>query len=74
MARQNGTNQCKLFFFSLDDQIRSDQPGLAIDAFVYSLDWCALILQKAQAKHTGCPPLHPGDLLKLYIYRYLDKI
>jgi hypothetical protein len=40
----------------------------AIDAFVESLDLNGLGFKKAQAKSTGSPPFHPGDLLKMYIY------
>ena len=39
-----------------------------------SLDLSALGFQKTQAKRTGSPPFHPGDLLKLYIYGYLNKV
>ncbi len=68
MAHQNGTDRHQLFFFSLDDQIGSDHPVRAIDACVESLDLNGLGFQKAQAKSTGSPPFHPGDLLKMYIY------
>ena len=41
--------------------------------------WTASILAKAgfvraQAKETGRPGYHPGDLLKLYLYGYLNRI
>jgi transposase len=74
MAHQSGTDRHQLFFFSLEDQIGSDHPVRAIDAFVDSLDLSGLGFQKAQAKSTGSPPFHPGDLLKLYIYGYLNKV
>ena len=74
MAHQSGTDRHQLFFFSLEDQIGSDHPVRAIDAFVDSLDISGLGFQKAQAKRTGSPPFHPGDLLKLYIYGYLNKV
>ena len=74
MAHQSGTDRHQVFFFSLDEQISTDHPVRAIDAFVDSLDLSALGFQKTKAKRTGSPPFHPGDLLKLYIYGYLNKI
>ena len=74
MAHQSGTDRQQMFFFSLEDHIGSDHPVRAIDAFVDSLDLSALGFQKTQAKRTGSPPFHPGDLLKLYIYGYLNKV
>jgi len=74
MTHQSGTDRHQLFFFSLGDQIGSDHPVRAIDAFVGSLDLSALDFPKAQAKRTGSPPFYPGDLLKLHIYGYLNKV
>ncbi len=45
-----------------------------IDAFVASLDLFALGFPKAIAAHTGAPPYHPGDLLRLYLYGYLHRL
>lgn len=74
MAHQNGTDQHQLFFFSLEDQIGSDHPMRTIDVFLGSLDLGGLGYQKVQAKRTGSPPFHPGELLKLYINGYLNKV
>ena len=74
MAHQSGTDRHPVFFFSLDVKLGADHPVRAIDAFVDSLDLSALGFQKTQAKRTGSPPFHPGDLLKLYIYGYLNKV
>ena len=45
-----------------------------IDAIVDSLDMRALGFERAVSKETGRPPYHPGDLLKLYVYGYLNRI
>jgi transposase len=45
-----------------------------IDAFVGGLDLQALGFGRATARETGRPPYHPGDLLKLYIYGYLNHL
>jgi transposase len=45
-----------------------------IDAFVEGLDLAALGFARAQPADTGRPPYHPADLLKLYLYGYLQRI
>lgn len=59
---------------TLEDYIAPDNPVRFIDAFVSSLDLFALGFPKAIAAHTGAPPYHPGDLLRLYLYGYLHRI
>jgi transposase len=41
---------------------------------VESLDFEKLKFEKARSKETGCRPYHPGDLLKLYVYGYMNRI
>lgn len=67
-------NQLVMFPESLDEYIAEDDPVRFVDAFVDSLDLQALGFQRAVPKETGRPPYHPGDLLKLYIYGYLNRI
>lgn len=59
---------------SLDELIPRNHPVRVIDAFVDMLDLTNLGFIKAIAKKTGRPPYHPGDLLKLYLYGYLNQI
>lgn len=66
--------QATLFPQVLDEAVRADHPVRVIDGFVDSLDMAALGFSKAAAEATGRPPYHPGDLLKLYIYGYLNQI
>ena len=58
----------------LDDYIGDDNAVRFIDAFVDSLDLETLGFKRAVPKETGRPPYHPGDLLKLYLYGYLNRI
>ena len=58
-----------LFPDVVDDYITEDNPVRFIDAFVDKQDLEELGFQKSQPASTGRLPYHPGDLLKLYIYR-----
>jgi transposase len=66
--------QTILFPDTLDQYVDEENPVRFIDAFVDSLD-----LQKLGFKHsipcdTGRPSYNPSDLLKLYIYGYLNQV
>src|SRR5213594_2608601 len=58
----------------LDDYVGPGAPARFIDAFVEGLDFQALGFTHAQPAVTGRPPYHPADLLKLYLYGYLNRI
>jgi transposase len=66
--------QLVLFPESLDEYISADNPVRFIDAFVDSLDLAAAGFTHTTLAETGRPPYAPGDLLKLYIYGYLNRI
>jgi len=65
--------QTYLFPVSLDDSIDADNEVRLIDVFVDSL---ALEHFGFEIDHgeNGRPAYHPGDLLKLFIYGYMNKI
>ena len=67
-------NQKVLFPESLDDYIEESNAVRFIDSFVDSLDMKKLGFKYALPKATGRPPYDPADMLKLYIYGYLNKI
>jgi len=67
-------NQLTLFPDSLDDYISAENPVRFLDAFVDTLDVELLGFEHAIVKETGRPPYHPADLLRLYIYGYLNRI
>jgi transposase len=70
----NDRDQLTLFPDALDDYISQDSPVRFIDAFVDSLDLYRLAFRHATLQETGRPPYHPADLLKLYLYGYLNHI
>jgi transposase len=63
-----------LFPDMVDDFISEDNPVRFLDAFIDGLDLEELSFKKSQPASTGRPPYHPGDLLKLYIYGYMNRI
>lgn len=69
-----GRDQQTLFPEVLDDYIPSDHPARFIDAYVDQLDLAGLGFERAAAAETGRPGYHPADLLKLYVYGYLNGI
>src|SRR5580658_10249189 len=66
--------QVRLFPMSLDDLIPADHLCRVIESFVVRLDFGALGFVRAEAAETGRPGYDPRDLLKLYLYGYLQQI
>jgi transposase len=58
----------------IDDYVTAENPVRFIDAYVEGLDLESLGVARAQAALTGRPAYDPRDLLKLYIYGYLNRI
>lgn len=69
-----GRSQGSLFPIALDDLVPADHVCRVIDAFVGSLDVTAPGFGRAEAADTGRPGYDPRDLLKLYLYGYLQQI
>ena len=67
-------SQTLLFPEAIDDYVGVDNPVRFIDAFVDGLDLQAAGFTRAAPKATGRPGYAPGDLLKLYIYGYLNRV
>lgn len=63
-----------LFPASLDDYVTVDNPVRAVDVFVENLDLGKLGFISVQPFDTGRPSYHPGTMLKLYIYGYLNRV
>jgi transposase len=59
---------------TVDDYVGADNPVRFIDAFVDQLDLAAAGFIRVAPKATGRPGYAPGDLLKLYIYGYLNRV
>ena len=66
--------QAALFPERLDDYIAEENEVRVIDAFVDGLDLVALGVGRALPARTGAPAYHPRDLLKLYVYGYLNRV
>src|SRR6202046_4236663 len=69
-----GRNQGTLFPVVLDEFVPADHMCRVIDAFVEKLMMSELGFERAQAAETGRPGYDPRDLLKLYLYGYLNQI
>ena len=66
--------QLVLFPDAIDDYITSDNPVRFIDAFVDTLDLISIGFTHSEPSEVGRPPYNPADLLKLYIYGYLNQV
>src|SRR5258706_725806 len=58
----------------LDDYVSEENPVRVIDVFVDELDLGALGFEGVVAEATGRPAYHPGALLKIYVYGYINQI
>lgn len=72
--RGESRQQAALFPVMLDELVPTDSLVRVVDAWVASLILNTLGFAKAQAHGMGAPPYHPGDLLKLYIWGYLNGL
>src|ERR1019366_4185340 len=67
--------QASLLPARIEDYVGPDNPVRAIESFV-----CALDLAKLGFRHAkrivgaGQPPYDPADLLKLYLYGYINQV
>lgn len=59
---------------SIEDYVAADNPVRFIEAFVDGLDLAAAGFARSMPKATGRPGYAPGDLLKLYLYGYLNRV
>src|SRR6195952_6031659 len=59
---------------AVDDYVAADNPVRFIAAFVEDLDLGAAGFVRSRPEATGRPGYDPGDLLKLYLYGYLNRV
>jgi transposase len=59
---------------AIDEYVDRDAPVRVVDAFVDALDFRTLGFSRAAPAPTGRPGSDPRDLLKLYIYGYLNEV
>jgi len=76
MAHLPGHDRSQLLLLpeAVDDYVAADNPVRFIEAFVDGLDLAALGFIGTVPKATGRPGYAPADLLKLYIYGYLNRV
>jgi transposase len=65
--------QTVLFPEILEDYLREENPVRFIDVFIEGLDLSEMGFGRAVPKERGRPPYDPGDLLRLYVYGYLNR-
>ena len=76
MTHITGHDRCQILLLpeSLDEYVGPDNPVRFIEAFVDGLDLAAAGFLRVTPKVTGRPGYAPTDLLKLYIYGYLNRV
>jgi transposase len=76
MAHLSGRSRDQLALFptTLNDAVGIHHPVRVIDRFVDDLDLAGMGFSKVEAEVMGRPPYAPGDLLKLYLYGYVNRV
>jgi len=69
-----GREQITLFPETINEFINENSAVRVIDAFINSIDLAALGFNRSETKKTGRPPYDPKDILKLYVYGYMNRI
>jgi len=72
--RGEAREQTTMFPVTLDELIPADHMCRVIEAFVDRLEMAALGFVRAEPAETGRPGYDPRDLLKLYLYGYLQQV
>src|ERR1700730_7577445 len=72
--RGEAREQTTMFPVTLEELIPSDHMCRVIEAFVGRLDVAKLGFERAEPAETGRPGYDPRDLLKLYLYGYLQQV
>lgn len=67
-------DQLALIPTTLNEAVSADHPVRVIDEFVDSLDLTKMGFSRVVAEEMGRPSYAPGDLLKLYIYGYANRV
>ncbi|MCK5767377.1 MAG: IS1182 family transposase [Candidatus Atribacteria bacterium] len=67
-------NQIILFPESIDEYVSDNNSIRIIDEYIKQLDLEILGFKRAVNPLLGRPPYHPKDMLKLYLYGYLNRV
>ena len=68
------SRQMAMGVWSVEDEVSRESPARFIEVFVEGLELERLGFRHAVPAGTGRPAYHPGDLLKLYLYGYMNRI
>jgi transposase len=76
MTHISGSNRSQILLLPemVEDYVGVENPVRFVDAFVDGLDLQVAGFSRVQAEATGRPGYDPADLLKLYIYGYLNRV
>ena len=76
MAHLPGIDRSQMLLFpeAVEDYVGPDNPVRFIEAFVDGLDLKSAGFSRVTSKDTGRPGYDPADLLKIYIYGYLNRV
>ena len=76
MAHIQGTDRDQVLLLpdAIDDYVGANNPIRFIDAFVDQLDLSDAGFTRVTPQILGRPGYDPADLLKLYVYGYLNRI
>lgn len=72
--RGEDRGQAALLPPAIEDYVAGDAPVRVIDAFIDGLDVKGLGFGRSVPASMGRPPYDPRDLLKLYVYGYLNEV
>jgi len=72
--RGEDREQAILFPDSIDDYIEENNTVRVIEAFINSLDLREMEFKRYEPAETGRPAYNPKDMLKLYVYGYMNRI
>jgi len=76
MTHIKGANRDQIILLpeSIDEYVTEDNSVRVIDVYIDSLNLKSLNFTKAEVNETGRPPYSPQDMLKLYVYGYMNRI
>jgi transposase len=59
---------------SIEDYIDDNNSTRVLDAYINNINLINMGFSNAEMKETGRPPYDPRDLLKLYVYGYMNRV
>ena len=66
--------QSILFPQTINEYINENSTVRVIDAYINTLELASMGFSRTETRKTGRPPYDPKDILKLYIYGYMNRI